>query len=287
MEVVDRRPTVGEVLRLGHPLAVRLARHVHRTAPAPSVGERPGYADGAYRVEPVRVLDYAALERVRHLRVRSLERELRDDGVHLRAHVLRDPLGDHEALRVPAARAEELAVVGVVEERREAHHVRVAALGLAYPAGQVVHADGVPVVVPAAVALEQPADEVLCACEGPLVHDDRERAGGYRLFRGRPPGRPGRRRSSSRTWRPLPRRRPRGPGARSPGSRPRWRTPGPIQPSTHPLGSGAREARTACRTSRTRGRRSDSQRRATRPRPPLRPSGRRRRQGRTNPGRSP
>lgn len=174
VEVVDGRAPVGEVLGLGHPLPRGLPRHVHVATPGTAVGERPGYADGAYRVEAVGVLDDASLQGVRHLRVPAPERYLGYDAEHAVPHLLRDPLGHHEVAGVRSA-GEQLAVVGVVEDRGETDDVLVAPLPGADGACQIVDAHGVPVVVPPAVPLEQPADEIAGAVECPLVHGHRNR----------------------------------------------------------------------------------------------------------------
>ena len=171
VEVVDRRAPVGAVLGLRHALPGGLPGDVHGAAPAPAVGEGPGYADGAYRVHPVGVLHYHALEGVGGAGVRPLERHLGYGEAHRLPGLLRDVLRVHEpaGVREPLG-AEELRVVGVVKQRRQADDGLVAPLLAADPQRQVVHPLAVVEVVPAAVALEQAPYVVLGAAVGPLVH---------------------------------------------------------------------------------------------------------------------
>ena len=171
MEMVDRRAPVGVVLGLGHPLSERFSGDVHGAAPAPSVREGPGYAYRAYGVQPVGVLDDAPLERVRDAGAVALERYLRYHGAYRILDAGRDAFGIHEAAGVGEALCgEQLAVVGIMEQRGQTHKVLIPSLLCADPPSQIVHAQAVVEVVPAALALEEAADEVLRTVECRLVH---------------------------------------------------------------------------------------------------------------------
>ena len=171
MEMVDRCAPVGVVLGLSHPLSERFSGDVHGAAPAPSVREGPGYAYRAYGVQPVGVLDDAPFERVRDAGAVALERYLRYHGAYRILDAGEDAFGIHEAAGVGEAfGGEQLPVVGIVEQRGQTDEVLVPSLLCAYPPSQIVHAQAVVEVVPAALALEEAADEVLRTVECRLVH---------------------------------------------------------------------------------------------------------------------
>ena len=171
VEVVHRGALVAGVGLAVHPDLRPDPGDVHEAPAAAPVGEGPGYAHRADGVQPVGVLHDPPLRGVRDHRVGAPERHLVDDADHPLPHLPGDALRLHEAQRVGVAVvAEELPVVGVVQQRRQPHGVHVPALPAAYRHRQVVDADGVPDVVAAAVPLEEAGDESPRADEDLLVH---------------------------------------------------------------------------------------------------------------------
>ena len=162
---------VAAIRGLIHDRPGTLAWDVHLATATAPVRKRPGYADGAYGVHPVRVLDYLPLERIGDDRICPFERHLGDYTDDPLLHLGGDALGFHETPRVgiPVV-AEKLHVVGVVQQCGQPHHVHVPALLEADRKREVVHPDGVPYVMTAAVALEETPDEIPGMREDQLIH---------------------------------------------------------------------------------------------------------------------